>query len=111
MGRKTRSQSTASQIIDQRLARLSQDSQYTEDSNDTVLSSQNSQKSKSKGKNYSREEQAALIRCTEKFHGIISKNSSQDKDVAQKQLAWKRIKTSFDEYCKSQGIYVSSNFH
>lgn len=109
MSRKTRLQSNALQIQDQRLARLSQDSQDTQDSNDTLLSSKNSQKSRNKGKNYSRDEQTALLRCTEEFHEIISKNSSHDKDVAQKQLAWEKIKESFDEYCKSQGIYVSSN--
>lgn len=105
MPRKTRSKSTTSQVEDQRLARLSQDSQDTQDS----ISNETQNSQKIKGKNYSREEQEALLRCSEKFHAIISKNSSHDKVTAQKQRAWENIKISFDEYCKSQGIYVSSN--
>lgn len=78
-----------------------------DDSNDTFASSQNSQNSRSK--NYSAEESAALIRCAEKFYDIITKNSSRDKDKQIKQRAWESIKKSFDQYCKSQGIYVSKN--
>lgn len=103
------SKKTASQLKDQRLQRLSQESQASQDSTDSLLSSQASQNSKGRAKNYSREESEALARCTEKFHTIISKNSSHDKDIAQKERAWENIKSSFDDYCKSQGIYVSSN--
>lgn len=80
-----------------------------EDSNDTFASSQNSQDSQSgklRAKNYSAEESAALIRCSEKYYAIISKNSNRDKDKKEKQQAWQKIKNEFDQYCKSQGIYV-----
>lgn len=75
-----------------------------DESNDTFESSQNSQdsqNSKSKVKNYSAEESAA------KYHTVISKNSNRDKDKQEKQQAWEKIKSEFDQYCKSQGIYVS----
>lgn len=91
------------QLKNQRLQRLSQESQNSQDSIDT----QNSQNGKLKAKNYSKEEAIALERCTERFHAVISKNSNHDKDKEEKQRAWESIKISFDEYCKSQGIYVS----
>lgn len=109
MAARGRKKSTASNIQIQRLSQDSQDSQGTQNSNDTLLSSQNSQNSKIKTKNYSQAEQEALSRCTEKFHAIISKNSNHDKDKAEKQRAWENIKISFDNYCKSEGIYVSLN--
>lgn len=84
-----------------RLQRLSQESQ------DSKASSQNSQNSKIKTKNFSKEETAALYRCTEKFHAIINKNSNKESDKAARQRAWTSIKNSFDQYCKSQGIHVS----
>lgn len=68
---------------------------------------QNSQSGKLKAKNYSAEESAALIRCSAKYHTIISKNTNRDKDKQEKQQAWEKIKSEFDQYCKSQGIYVS----
>lgn len=69
--------------------------------------SQCSQKSKSRAKNYSAEECEALIKCCEKFHSVITLNSSRDTDKTEKKAAWKLIKRDFNEYCKSQGIYVS----
>lgn len=70
--------------------------------------SQSSQNSKTRAKNYSAEECQALIKCCDKFHTIITKNSNSDKDKQEKQQVWDKIKNDFDEYCKSQGIYVSS---
>lgn len=75
--------------------------------NDELLESSQDSQNKSRSKNYSAEESAALIRCSEKFHAIISKNSSRDKDKNEKQQAWEKIKSEFDQYCKSEGIYVS----
>lgn len=77
-----------------------------DESNDTIIGSQDSQKLRAK--NYSAEESAALIRCSEKYHAIISKNSNRDKDKKEKNQAWEKIKKDFDTYCKSQGIYVST---
>lgn len=70
--------------------------------------SQSSQKSKTRAKNYSAEECQALIKCCDKFHTIITKNSNSDKDKNEKQQAWDKIKNDFDIYCKSHGIYVSN---
>lgn len=82
-----------------------------EDSNQPFENSQNSQDSvnnkRVKSKNYSADESAAIIKCTEKLHSIININSNRDKDKQEKQLAWKGIKNDFDQYCKSQGFYVS----
>lgn len=79
-----------------------------DDSNDTFTGSQDSQSGRSKAKNYTLDECLALGRCTAKYHEIISKNSSLDKDKNAKQKAWERLKSDFDQYCKSQGIYVSA---
>lgn len=91
----TRRKSTAQQVQSQQ-----------DESNDTLASSQNSQDSqigKLRAKNYSAEESAALIRCSEKYHANISK------DKTEKKVSWEKIKSEFDQYCKSQGIYVSGN--
>lgn len=80
--------------------RISQDDSL----NDVI---ENSQNSKSRSKNYSADESATLIKCCDKYHAIISKNSSRDKDKKEKQLAWEKIKSDFDQYCQSQGIIVS----
>lgn len=69
---------------------------------------ENSQNSKIRSKNYSAEECEAIIKCCDKFHPIISKNSSRDKDKQEKQQAWEKIKRDFDDYCQSQGICVST---
>lgn len=73
--------------------------------------SQSSQNSKFRAKNYSADECQALIKCCDKFHPIITKNSSRDKDKQEKQQAWETIKSDYDHYCKSQGIYVSIECH
>lgn len=78
-----------------------------DESNDTFASSQGSQSGKLRSKNYTVEESLALGRCTEKYHEIINKNTSSDKDKQAKIQAWQNIKKEFDQYCKSQGIYVS----
>lgn len=38
-------------------------------------------------KNYSSDECAALIKCSERFHGIINKNSNNEKDKKDKERA------------------------
>lgn len=58
-----------------------------------------------KQKNFHRSE-----KCTEKYRAIIDINSNRDKDKQQKQLAWESVKNDFDQYCKSQGLYVSKKF-
>lgn len=96
----TRRNSTAQKI---QTPRNSQD-----DTNDTFASSQNSQGQKLRARNYTAEESEALIRCSEKYHAIISKNTGRDKDKKEKIQAWNKIKSDFDQYCQSQGIYVST---
>lgn len=100
----TRRKSTAQSL---RFEKILQD-----ESRDTFVSSQGSQDSQSgklRAKNYSAEESGALIRCTEKYHAIISKNSNRDKDKIEKNQAWEKIRNEFNQYCKSQGFYVSGN--
>lgn len=96
MSARKRSKSTAKET---QSLRNSQD-----DSNDVL---ENSQNSKTRSKNYSADESAALIKCCDKYHAIISKNSNRDKDKKEKQLAWHKIKSDFDQYCQFQGIIVS----
>lgn len=89
------------------IAKDIQSSQNSQDDSTEPL--ENSQNSKSRSKNYSADESAALIKCCDVFHAIINKNSNHDKDKKQKEAAWQQIKSNFIEYCKSQGIYVSKN--
>lgn len=96
MSKRNRSKSTVNET---RSTRISQD-----DSTDAL---ENSQNSKTRSKNYSADESAALVKCCDKYHVIISKNSSRDKDKREKQQTWLKIKSDFDEYCQSQGIIVS----
>lgn len=71
--------------------------------------SQNSAKGKSnRTKNYSADECSVLIKCCDKFHALINKNSSCDKDKNEKKLAWGKIRHDFDLYCKSNNIFVST---
>lgn len=78
-----------------------------DDSTEGIANSQSSEKNKLRSKNYSADESAALIKCCEKYHSIISKNSNRDKERHEKNQAWEKIKTDFDEYCRCQGIRVS----
>lgn len=84
--------------------------QSPRNSQDDSTELENSQGTKSRAKNYSAEESAALIRICDKYHVIINKNSSSDKDKQQKQKAWQSVKTEFDIYCRAEAIYVSLNF-
>lgn len=106
MSRRGRSGSVAQKI---QSPRTSQDDTLENSQHSNF--SQNSENSKrAKAKNYSADESAAIIRCTDKFCSIINLNSNRDKDKQQKQSAWKIIKHDFDVYCKSQGFYVSEQF-
>lgn len=69
----------------------------------------NQQATKTRAKNFSEAECKVLLSACDKFHGIINKNSSRDKDKKAKSVAWAKIKAGFDGYCKSEGIYVSKN--
>lgn len=91
------------------LAQKIQSTRNSQDSSEALENSQNSLSGKPKSKNYSAEESKALIKCAEKFHTIISLNSSRDKDKKDKEKAWEKIKVDFHLYCKSQGIFVSCN--
>lgn len=66
-----------------------------------------SQNTKSRAKNYSSHECDALVECSERFRGIIDKNSNNERDKEEKERAWITIKEDFDEYCAAQGFYVS----
>lgn len=64
---------------------------------------------KSRSKNFTEAESSALLSACDKFYNIINKNSNRDCDKKAKNNAWLRIKSGFDQYCKSEGVYVSKN--
>ena len=70
----------------------------------------NSKTGKTRAKNYSADESAALVKVCDKFHAIISTNTHTDKDKQEKQEAWRKIKSDFDQYCQTQGIPVSGSY-
>lgn len=86
-----------------------------DESSSSVHSLQQSQSSqltqRSRAKKYTKDETDALLQICNGFHAIINKNSNSDADRKIKATTWERIKTDFDTYCKSQGIYVSSFFN
>lgn len=67
------------------------------------------QTNKSRSKNFSDAECNVLLSACDKFYTIINKNSNRDNDKKAKTVAWSKIKMGFDQYCKSQGVFVSRN--
>lgn len=64
---------------------------------------------KTRSKNFSEEESRVLLSACDRHHNIINKNSNRSTDKLAKVKAWAQIKNGFDNYCRTQGIYVCKN--
>lgn len=62
---------------------------------------------KNRAKNYSKIESDSLLKICDEFHLVINRNSNRDVDKQEKVKAWQKIKKRLDEFCQSEGIYVS----
>lgn len=63
--------------------------------------------SKNPAKNFTKEEERALVSATGKFQTVIDVNTNRDADNKAKNTAWITNKRGFYNYCHAEGIYVS----
>lgn len=62
-----------------------------------------------RSKNYSATECEILLKICDKYHSIINKNSSRDKDKIEKTKTWAKITKEHNFDCRAEGI-VSSKY-
>lgn len=74
---------------------------------DNVQNLQGGENTKSRSKNFTDKEITVLLSACDKFYSVINKNSNREVDKMAKASSWLKIKTGFDNYCKTQGCYVS----